>query len=78
MALPSHWQLQGHDIPIYTNTAYPFAFDPPRARRTGMYTKPFNTYTSFQQILSTHTHQTHILFFYLHLDLMIFLLIVTQ
>ena len=33
--VPSHWQLQGHDIPIYTNTMYPFAFDPPRARRTG-------------------------------------------
>lgn len=36
-ALPSHWQLQGHDVPIYTNTAYPFAFDPPRARRTGQW-----------------------------------------
>lgn len=35
IALPGHWQLQGHDIPIYTNTSYPFAFDPPRARRTG-------------------------------------------
>jgi hypothetical protein len=34
IALPGHWQLQGHDIPIYTNTSYPFAFDPPRARRT--------------------------------------------
>ena len=30
-----HWQLQGYDIPIYTNTVYPFAFDPPRARRNG-------------------------------------------
>jgi hypothetical protein len=37
VALPSHWQLQGHDVPIYTNTAYPFAFDPPRARRTGQW-----------------------------------------
>ncbi len=35
VALPGHWQLQGHDIPIYTNTSYPFAFDPPRARRNG-------------------------------------------
>jgi acyl-CoA-binding protein len=35
MSVPSHWQLQGHDIPIYTNTSYPFQFDPPRARRTG-------------------------------------------
>ena len=30
-----HWQLQGYDIPLYTNTSYPFAFDPPRARRNG-------------------------------------------
>ena len=35
MALPSHWQCQGFDIPIYTNTAYPFRMDPPRARRDG-------------------------------------------
>jgi hypothetical protein len=32
VALPGHWQLQGYDAPIYTNTAYPFAFDPPRYR----------------------------------------------
>lgn len=38
IALPGHWQLQGYDIPLYTNTAYPFAFDPPRARRTGEWT----------------------------------------
>ena len=37
VALPGHWQLQGHDIPIYTNTSYPFAFDPPRARRNGQW-----------------------------------------
>ena len=30
IALPGHWQLQGYDAPIYTNTVYPFAFDPPR------------------------------------------------
>jgi hypothetical protein len=36
--LPQHWQLQGFDIPIYTNTSYPFQFDPPRARRTGLWT----------------------------------------
>jgi beta-galactosidase len=35
VALPNHWQLQGFDVPIYTNTTYPFAFDPPRARRNG-------------------------------------------
>ena len=35
VALPAHWQLQGFDIPIYTNTTYPFPLDPPRARRNG-------------------------------------------
>lgn len=35
IALPGHWQLQGYDMPIYTNTVYPFRFDPPRARRDG-------------------------------------------
>jgi beta-galactosidase len=33
--VPSHWQLKGYDIPIYTNATYPFPCDPPRARRTG-------------------------------------------
>lgn len=33
--LPGHWQLQGFDVPIYTNTSYPFVFDPPFTRRTG-------------------------------------------
>lgn len=28
--VPSHWQLQGHGRPAYTNTAYPFPIDPPR------------------------------------------------
>eukprot|EP01035_Chromulina_nebulosa_P032240 gene32240-43044_t len=39
MALPCHWQLQEgvNDIPIYTNTTYPIQFDPPRARRTGLW-----------------------------------------
>ena len=35
VTLPAHWQLQGFDIPIYTNTTYPVEFNPPRARRTG-------------------------------------------
>ncbi|CAM9104921.1 unnamed protein product, partial [Ectocarpus fasciculatus] len=35
VALPAHWQCQGFDVPIYTNTVYPFRFDPPRARRDG-------------------------------------------
>ena len=37
VALPSHWQLQGFDVPLYTNTTYPFQFDPPRARRNGLW-----------------------------------------
>lgn len=36
--LPSHWQLNGYDIPIYSNTTYPFACDPPRVRRNGKWT----------------------------------------
>jgi hypothetical protein len=35
VALPNHWQCQGYDIPIYTNTGYPFRFNPPYARRDG-------------------------------------------
>lgn len=38
IAMPGHWQLQGFDVPIYTNTAYPFAFDPPFAIRDGSWT----------------------------------------
>ncbi|GAB2964698.1 glycoside hydrolase family 2 TIM barrel-domain containing protein [Streptomyces pseudoechinosporeus] len=29
LPVPSHWVLQGHGIPRYTNTAYPFPIDPP-------------------------------------------------
>ena len=35
ITLPGHWQCQGYDLPIYTNTSYPFQFDPPRVRRNG-------------------------------------------
>lgn len=35
VAMPGHWQLQGFDVPIYTNTVYPFTFDPPFAIRDG-------------------------------------------
>jgi beta-galactosidase len=35
IAMPGHWQLQGFDVPIYTNTMYPFTFDPPFAIREG-------------------------------------------
>ncbi|MFJ8752595.1 glycoside hydrolase family 2 TIM barrel-domain containing protein [Streptomyces sp. NPDC102441] len=29
LTVPGHWVLQGHGIPRYTNTAYPFPIDPP-------------------------------------------------
>ncbi|XP_016484658.1 uncharacterized protein LOC107805179 [Nicotiana tabacum] len=28
--VPSNWQMHGYDQPIYTNTIYPFAFNPPK------------------------------------------------
>jgi len=28
ITVPSNWQLQGYDIPIYTNFVYPFPYDP--------------------------------------------------
>jgi beta-galactosidase len=28
--VPGNWQLQGYDVPIYLNSAYPFKKDPPR------------------------------------------------
>lgn len=36
--LPHHWQLDGFDVPFYTNSVYPFAFDPPNTRRIGEWT----------------------------------------
>ena len=42
--VPSNWQLQGYDKPIYTNVKYPFPVDPPRVpteNPTGCYTKAF-------------------------------------
>ncbi|WP_225849060.1 glycoside hydrolase family 2 TIM barrel-domain containing protein [Streptomyces sp. HPF1205] len=30
IAVPSHWPLQGHGRPAYTNVRYPFPLDPPR------------------------------------------------
>lgn len=37
LTLPGNWQLQGFDIPIYTNTTYPFTFNPPYAERNGIW-----------------------------------------
>jgi hypothetical protein len=38
VSLPGHWQLDPvhpRDVPIYTNTSYPFRFDPPFVNRDG-------------------------------------------
>lgn len=68
IALPHHWQLQGFDLPIYTNTTYPFQFDPPRARRNGSKfykqiqantCKPNKGYVQEKKLL-THSHLTQL------------------
>lgn len=44
IAVPSNWQLQGFDRPIYTNVKYPFPCDPPRVpseNPTGCYIHTF-------------------------------------
>jgi len=44
IGVPSNWQLQGHDRPIYTNVQYPFAVNPPRVpadNPTGVYRREF-------------------------------------
>lgn len=30
ITVPSNWQMKGYGIPLYTNSEYPFAVDPPR------------------------------------------------
>ena len=43
--VPSNWQLQGHDRPIYTNVQYPFAVNPPTVpvdNPTGVYRRDFD------------------------------------
>jgi beta-galactosidase len=43
--VPSHWQLQGHGSPAYTNVRYPFPVDPPRVpsdNPTGSYRRTFD------------------------------------
>jgi beta-galactosidase len=44
LAVPSHWQLNGHGKPAYTNVRYPFPVDPPRVpddNPTGDYRRTF-------------------------------------
>lgn len=43
--VPSHWQLEGHGRPQYTNVKYPFPIDPPNVPRenpTGIYVRDFD------------------------------------
>ena len=45
IAVPSNWQLQGYDKPIYCNVKYPFAVNPPVVpsdNPTGCYRTTFN------------------------------------
>jgi beta-galactosidase len=44
LAVPSHWQLEAHGKPAYTNKLYPFPVDPPRVpddNPTGDYRRVF-------------------------------------
>tara|TARA_B100000519_G_scaffold38248_2_gene28089 strand:- start:1368 stop:4583 length:3216 start_codon:yes stop_codon:yes gene_type:complete len=38
--IPSNWECQGYDIPIYTNFTYPFPLDPPFIHREGTWSTP--------------------------------------
>ncbi|HSJ69566.1 MAG TPA: glycoside hydrolase family 2 TIM barrel-domain containing protein, partial [Anditalea sp.] len=46
LEVPSNWEMEGHDIPIYTNVAYPFPANPPYVDNeynpVGTYRKTFN------------------------------------
>uniref|UniRef100_UPI0003B5415A beta-galactosidase n=1 Tax=Psychromonas hadalis TaxID=211669 RepID=UPI0003B5415A len=51
ITVPSNWQLQGHDQPIYTNVKYPFVDNPPfvpQENPTGVYQKTFTLPASWQ------------------------------
>lgn len=44
LVVPSHWVLQGHGKPYYTNLEYPFVINPPRVptdNPTGDYRRTF-------------------------------------
>ena len=52
IAVPSNWQLQGYDYPIYTNVKYPFPNTPPRVpadNPTGCYIRSFELPENWQQ-----------------------------
>ncbi|WP_170140627.1 glycoside hydrolase family 2 TIM barrel-domain containing protein [Kushneria indalinina] len=50
MPVPSNWQCEGFDTPIYTNVTYPFPVDPPRVPEdnpTGVYACDFALETTW-------------------------------
>ncbi|ENM5739613.1 beta-galactosidase [Vibrio mimicus] len=52
LSVPSNWQLEGHDKPIYTNVKYPFEVTPPQVpskNPTGCYRHTFNLPQSWAQ-----------------------------
>lgn len=42
--IPSNWECQGYDVPIYTNFTYPFPLDPPFIHREGVWSTPNKLY----------------------------------
>ncbi|MEZ9144375.1 beta-galactosidase [Vibrio sp. 10N.286.52.C3] len=55
ISVPSNWQMQGFDKPIYTNVKYPFADNPPFVpsdNPTGLYRTRFNC--TEPELLDTH------------------------
>tara|TARA_B100000809_G_scaffold176399_1_gene173794 strand:+ start:1297 stop:5772 length:4476 start_codon:yes stop_codon:yes gene_type:complete len=51
--VPSDWQMNGYDFPIYTNIIYPFPIDPPfipdSFNPVGSYKRTFNVSSSWDQ-----------------------------
>jgi beta-galactosidase len=59
VSVPSNWQLQGFDIPIYANIKYPFPVDPPKVPKenpTGCYR------TEFSRTAAQLTQQNRLIF----------------
>ena len=53
IALPGHWQLQNYDVPLYSNTVYPFAFDPPRYIHSSSHVLTINSYLFTQRAIES-------------------------
>lgn len=58
--VPSNWEIQGYDIPIYTNIIYPFPKDPPYIK--GDY-NPVGSYRKTFTLPDSWDHQSVILHF---------------